>query len=147
MPEYEQNKVTVLPEADYPFKVVNAKETTAMRSGNPMIELTLNFDGESTVTDRLVFTPAAYWRIDAFRECTGEVLGTGNVSFEAEHCIGRTGWAHLVVDEMDGRKRNQVGHYLHPSAVSKAKPGAPPPVVNAAAPQAKKKADPDDIPF
>ena len=145
MPEYEQNKVTVLPEADYPFKVVNAKETTAMRSGNPMIELTLNFDGESTVTDRLVFTPAAYWRIDAFRECTGEVLGTGNISFEAEHCIGRTGWAHLTIDEQDGRKRNQVGHYIHPSAVSKAK-GAPPPAMNAAA-TASKKVDPDDIPF
>lgn len=150
MPEYEQNKVILLPEGDYPFKVVNAKETVS-KSGNDMIELTLNVGGEITLIDRLVFTPNAYWRIDDFRRATGEVLGTGRTSFEAEHCIGRTGFVHLgTEDDINGKERNIVQAYLPKGAV---KAAAAKPVTATAGTAAAKVVgknelgEPDDLPF
>lgn len=143
MPTYDQNKTVILPEGDYPFRVTTAKETTAQKSGKEIIELVMEVDGgaagQTLVTDRLVFTPAAYWRIDAFRVCTGETLGpAAKVDFEAEHCIGRTGHAKFYIDEFEGQRRNKVQAYLTKAAVNNQKGQIGPKAPGIA---------PDNIPF
>jgi len=149
MPEYDQNASEVLPDGEYKYRVQNAKEKTSQNK-NPMIELTLDIEnGRQTVTDNLVFVKEAYWKIDAFRISSGEVLSsTGKVSFEAEHCIGREGWCELVVDEFEGRQRNKVHQYLFPKkdAAKGATPGAVP-AAHSGPKTYNDLGEPDDIPF
>ncbi len=68
------------------------------------------------VTDYLVFAESSFWKIDAFRQATGEILASGEkVSFEAEDCIDRTGWCTLEIDVYQGRQKNKVLGYLDPA--------------------------------
>jgi len=103
-----------------------------------MIELLLNVHDNGSqkaeVIDHLVFVPSSYWKIDAFRICTGEKLVEGQkVSFEADDCIGRKGRAHIIVDTFEGRTKNKIGEYL-------------PPLVGKGG-GAVESAEPPDIPF
>jgi hypothetical protein len=119
MPEYTQGAVQVLPEGDYKFVVDDAGEKES-KQHNPMIELQLLVYPEPTkpgirIFDNLVFTENAYWKIDAFRICTGETLTEGQkVSFEADDCIDRQGRVYLIVETYEKRTRNKVGEYLPP---------------------------------
>jgi hypothetical protein len=87
-----------------------------------MIELQLAIttpDGKNgpRVFDRLVFTPKAFWKIDAFRIATGEKLVEGQTAtFEPEDCIDRTGKLWLTVEKYEGRNHNKVGEYIDPSS-------------------------------
>ena len=117
MSEYETGVQEVLPEGDYDFVVDDAGEKEST-NGNPMIELqlTIEHDGHRVrVFDHLVFTRKAFWKIDAFRVCTGEKFVEGQkVSFEAEDCIDRKGRCLLCVDTYEGKTRNKVSAYLPP---------------------------------
>jgi hypothetical protein len=172
MPEYTQGAVQVLPEGDYKFVVDDAGEKES-KQGNAMIELQLLVYPDPTkpgirVFDQLVFVESAYWKIDAFRVCTGEKLSEGQkVSFEADDCIDRQGWVHLIVDSYDGRTRNKVGEYLAPTVANTAPavaapkqgggvgaapggavPGATAPAAAVAVPAGGGgSGEPDDIPF
>lgn len=123
MPVYKQQENTLLPDGPYPFECVAASEKTSQKQ-NVKIELTLKVNGTSTVYDNLTFTPASTWRIDAFRQATGEVLkGSDEVSFEAEDCIGRKGMCTIITDTFNGRTRNKVDAYLLPNPTT---PGGAP---------------------
>jgi hypothetical protein len=82
-----------------------------------MIELSLRIMTNGTkgplITDNLVFTPKAFWRIDQFRQATGETLVPGEeVVFNADDAIDRKGRVILTVDSFNGRDRNKVAKYV-----------------------------------
>ena len=96
-----------------------------------MIELELIISSKDpalepiTVTDFLVFSEAAYWKIDAFRVATGEVLVNGEkINFDADDCIDRTGWCTLEIDSYQGRQRNKVAGYIDPALMDPKVTGA-----------------------
>jgi hypothetical protein len=127
MPEYTSSRTGVIPENDYPFVVDDAVEKESRR-GTPMIEVQLEIDYNGTkvrVFDHLVFTQYAFWKIDQFREATGEQLVENQkVILEAEDCIGRTGHCHLIIDTYEGKTRNKVDAYLPPPVIPSAPPKA-----------------------
>lgn len=131
-----QQDQTLLPDGIYPFKVIAASEKVS-NNGNPKIELTLavSADGrDARVYDNLTFTKGASWRIDAFRQSTGEILkGNVEASLEAEDCMDRMGMCSIVTETYMGKARNKVEAYLLPEAKAegaagaKSAPAAPPP--------------------
>ena len=126
MPSYTASTPNERPDhvdpGDYQVEVVDAIETIS-KSGHEMIELKLKTSAGSYLYDFLVFIPAAFWKIDAFRAATGEVVRPEeDVEISADHVIGRTGTARLTVEEYNGKKRNKVAAWL----VGTAKPAAQP---------------------
>ena len=89
-----------------------------------MIELSLRIMTNGTrgplVIDNLAFTPKAFWRIDQFRQATGETLIPGQVVvFNADDAIDRKGRVILTVNTFNGRDRNKVDKYVvEPKAAS-----------------------------
>jgi hypothetical protein len=117
MPTYKSSEPTSRPDfvaaGDYTVEILNAEESVS-KQGNDMIELKLRVEPAGSILfDSLVFTPNAFWKIDAFRAATGEkVVPDEEVSIECDDLIGRTGRARLVVEEYNGRKRNKVAAWL-----------------------------------
>ena len=123
MPTYKSSEPTSRPEfvaaGDYSVEILNAEESIS-KQGNDMIELKLKIEPSGALCfDNLVFTPNAFWKIDAFRASTGEkVLPDEEVTIDCDALIGRTGRARLVVEEYNGRKRNKVTGWIVPSPVA-----------------------------
>ena len=149
MPHYTSSTPTERPDhveaGDHEVEVVDAIEATS-RSNHEMIELKLRTSAGSYLYDFLVFTPSAYWKIDAFRAATGEsVTPEQDVEITADGLVGRSGRARLVVEEYNGRKRNKVAAWIQPCGGRQAAHQA-----HAARPASRTKAprdDHDDIPF
>jgi hypothetical protein len=126
MPSYTANTPTERPDhvepGDYEVEVVDAIETIS-KGGHEMIELKLKTSAGSYLYDFLVFIPTAFWKIDAFRAATGEVVEPDqDIEITADHVIGRTGTARLTVEEYNGKKRNKVVAWI----IGDAKPVAQP---------------------
>ena len=104
-----------VPAGDYTVEVLEAEESVS-KNGNDMIELKLRVQPEGPVLfDALVFTPKAFWKIDAFRAATGETVAPEeDVVITPGRLVGRTGRARLGVEEYDQRKRNKVVAWLPP---------------------------------
>ena len=142
MPHYNASIPAERPDhveaGDHEVEVVDATDATS-RSNHEMIELKLRTSEGSYLYDFLVFTPSAFWKIDAFRAATGEtVIPEQDVEIDADDLVGRTGLARLVVEEYNGRKRNKVAAWIQPATKAPA------------AKQASATTDPDDdddIPF
>jgi hypothetical protein len=122
MPSYTAAIPSERPEfvepGDHEVEVVDAIETIS-KGGHEMIELKLKTSAGSYLYDFLVFIPTAFWKIDAFRAATGEVVSPEEeVEIIADDLIGRTGKARLAVEEFNGKKRNKVAAWLT------SKPGA-----------------------
>ena len=119
MPEYTTGVQETLPDGPVWFAVDDAGEKES-KTGKAMIELQLLCyvdDPKKTVRvfDRLVFDPNSFWKIDAFRVCTGEKLVEGQkVNFEAEDCLDRKGRCFLKTTTYEGRTRNEIDQYLPP---------------------------------
>jgi hypothetical protein len=114
MPKYIQGSVanSYLQPGEYNFHVVGARGRVSSKE-NYMIELKLQLDGGSIVYDNLVFTPKSYFKIDQFRASTGETLDPGaEIDFDADSCLDRYGWANIIIDEWEGKKRNAVKAYI-----------------------------------
>lgn len=112
MPSYTSSTPQERPDhveaGDYQVEVVDATETIS-KGGHEMIELKLKTSAGSYLYDFLVFIPTAFWKIDAFRAATGEVVEPyEETEVTADHVIGRTGTARLTVEEYNGKKRNKV---------------------------------------
>ena len=142
MPTYTSSEPTSRPDyiepGDYTVEVLNAEESVSKQQ-NDMIELKLRVEPSGAILfDSLVFTPNAFWKIDAFRAATGEtVVADEEVEIECDDLVGRRGRVRLTVEEYKGRKRNKVAAWLLPEAKpTKAKPTA-----------AKGGNDDDEIPF
>ena len=116
MPTYRASEIPERPDhlaaGDYSVEVIDAIETMS-KNGHDMIELKLKTHEGALVYDFLVFTPNAFWKIDAFRAATGEtVTADQEVDLTADDLIGRLGRVRLVVEEYNGRKRNKVVAWL-----------------------------------
>ncbi len=116
MPSYTASTPSERPDhvepGDYEVEIVDAIETIS-KSGHEMIELKLKTSAGSYLYDFLVFIPSAFWKIDSFRAATGEeVTPEQDVEITADHVVGRTGAARLVVEEYNGKKRNKVAAWL-----------------------------------
>ena len=145
MPSYTASTPSERPDhvepGDYQVEIVDAIETIS-KSGHEMIELKLKTSAGSYLYDFLVFIPSAYWKIDAFRAATGEeVTPEQDVEITADHVVGRTGSARLVVEEYNGKKRNKVAAWLA------AKAGRMPAMPTAKPATQPKSIEDDDIPF
>jgi hypothetical protein len=148
MPTYTQCLDVTLPQGIYDFVVADANDKQS-QSGNDMIELQLIIKGpdgqESKIYDNLVFTPKAFWKIDAFRLCTGDKIIKGkSVEFDATDCLDRTGKCYVILENYEGRERNKVGEYLDPAAVGNSQTSQQ--TANARQPASSPPAD-DDIPM
>ena len=127
MPSYRSSEPTIRPDyvepGDYTVEVINASESISQKSRNELIELKLKVEPSGAIIyDNLVFTPNAFWKIDAFRAAIGEiVLPDEEVEIHADEFIGKRGLARLTIEEFQGRKRNRVAAWLVPQA----KPAAP----------------------
>ena len=71
MPTYTSSEPTSRPDyiepGDYTVEVLNAEESVSKQQ-NDMIELKLRVEPSGAILfDSLVFTPNAFWKIDAFR--------------------------------------------------------------------------------
>lgn len=117
MPTYKSSEPTSRPDfvsaGDYTVEILNAEESIS-KQGNDLIELKLKIEPSGAICfDNLVFTPNAFWKIDAFRAATGEkVVPDEEVNIECDDLIGRTGRARLIVEEYNGRKRNKITAWL-----------------------------------
>jgi hypothetical protein len=125
MPSYTASTPSERPDfvepGDHQVEVVDAIETIS-KGGHEMIELKLKTSAGSYLYDFLVFIPTAFWKIDAFRAATGEVVEPEvDVEITPDHVIGRTGTARLTVEEYNGKKRNKVAAWI----VGTAKPAQP----------------------
>jgi hypothetical protein len=142
MPTYKSSEPTsrteFVPAGDYFVEILNAEESIS-KQGNDMIELKLKIEPSGALCfDSLVFTPNAFWKIDAFRAATGEkVIPDEEVNIDCDLLIGRTGRARLIVDEYNGRKRNKVTAWLVPQPAGAA----------GSSTQTKKGGSDDNIPF
>ena len=126
MPSYTSSTPQERPDhvepGDYQVEVIDAIETVS-KGGHEMIELKLRTSAGSLLFDFLVFIPTAFWKIDAFRAATGEVVTPDqDVEITADHVVGRTGTARLTVEEYNGKKRNKVTAWLVPTANPNTKP-------------------------
>lgn len=115
-----------IPEGDYPFIVVEAIEKIS-KAGNDLINLKMQFEigGEKplTVFDCIVDTPTAAWKGSQFAAATGMLTADGGaIEFVAQHCIGRTGKAHLLKDTASGYMA--VRYYLTPEGFSEQPAGS-----------------------
>ena len=128
MPSYTSSEPTSRPDyvepGDYTIEVVNAEESIS-KSRNEMIELKLRVEPSGAILyDCLVFTPNAFWKIDAFRAATGEtVTPDEDVEINADELIGRTGRVRLIIEEYNGKKRNKVTAWLLPTPGTQAEGG------------------------
>jgi hypothetical protein len=116
MPSYTSSTPQERPDhvepGDYEVEVVDAIETIS-KGGHEMIELKLKTSAGSYLYDFLVFIPTAFWKIDAFRAATGEMVEPDqDIEITADHVIGRTGTARLTVEEYNGKKRNKVAAWI-----------------------------------
>jgi hypothetical protein len=119
MPTYKsgQQNGDVLSEGDYKFTVEKAILKTSS-NGNEMIELWLRLPNGGLAIDNLVFTESSGWKIDQFRISIGEtVLPDEQVEVTPSELIGAEGFAHIVIEEWQGKKRNKVGSYLEPDDI------------------------------
>jgi hypothetical protein len=124
MPSYTASTPTERPDfiepGNHHVEVVDAIESIS-KSGHEMIELKLRTSAGSYLYDFLVFIPNAFWKIDAFRAATGDIVTPDDcVEIFADDLIGRSGTARLSVEEYNGRKRNKVAAWITPAPAGKA---------------------------
>lgn len=123
MPTYTQGSGSVRPdfhpEGTYDFAVIGAADKVSA-SGNDMIELKLEIIGPDVeegkgaiVYENLVFTDAAFFKIDQFRASVGDEIKEGeDVTIEAADLVGKSGQCSLVVETYKGRTRNKVAKFI-----------------------------------
>jgi hypothetical protein len=102
-----------VPEGEYTVRVKKA-EGKKSQQGNPMIELSLvvlaedGFTERSKLTDYLVFSAAALWKVEAFLKAAGRCPEDGvTLNIEPQDLIGLDVRAKLTVEERAGTKDPQ----------------------------------------
>lgn len=108
----QQGGTIILAPGEYPFEVTNCEAKTS-KAGNPMFELKLRVGDKASVYDNLVFTQAAFWKIDQFLRAVGAHPGEGqSIDLEADDCIGHKGRVKIRTGKTaSGNDRNEVESY------------------------------------
>lgn len=143
--EEQLSEESLLPEGEYPFTVIVARDTTSKTSGNPMIELQLEVydeDGKGRkVTDYLMESMG--FKLIHFASTTGLTAEYDRGDMPADIMQGRSGCLRLRIEPASGnfRAKNSVRDYVKatepaPAAAAPRRPAAPPAGV-----------DPDQPPF
>jgi hypothetical protein len=129
MPSYKQSQPESFgawPAGEYTLEVVDAAEKVS-QNGNDMIVLKCKVveDGEvkgGKITDHLVFTPKAFFKVDEARAALGfKVIPDEEVDVEADDFIGKRGKAILGIQEGDDRW-NEIVRWVLPTKESKPAP-------------------------
>jgi hypothetical protein len=103
-----------LPDGIYKFEVIAATLKTS-KNGNEMIELVLQFPEGIRIWDNLTFTRSAFWKIDQFREATGELLlPEEEIEINPSDLIGKSGKASVITESYEGNDRNKIASYVKP---------------------------------
>lgn len=150
MPEYitQSTGSEILPDgSEWDFIVEDAHEKQS-QAGNMMIELKLRILNRSggkgpLIYDNLVFLEKAFWKLDQFREATGEKLVQGQrVIFGEDDCLDRRGRLVVMIDNYQGKTRNKVDFYVAPSIGVTEETRSEPVAVST-----NELGEPDNIPF
>lgn len=136
--EPEEKNFIVLPKGDYPFAILEVNTMERSKAGNDMVPVKLEFrdaDGNAVqVTEYLVFSQNARWKIDQFLKCVGPIEIGRAVNFEDAAFISwlkkRTGTATLTIEEVHGKNstydKNKVETYLASTTKREAAPAPKP---------------------
>jgi hypothetical protein len=122
MPSYKQSEVEdqhkAWPPGEYQVEIVSAEEKLS-KAGNDMIVLKCKVikDGEATgakITEHLVFTPKAFFKVDQVRAAIGEIIVPDEeVDVVAEDFIGKRARVFLEVNADDDRW-NEIKGWIKP---------------------------------
>lgn len=121
-----EQKAFFVPEADYILGVKSAVLALSKSSGNEQIEVQLEVvhgpkltsDQKGVVVyDYLIFGEKTDWKIDLFLKAAKRQPKKGDElditdEWLSKHVVGALLWAHLVVEEYQGKKRSKIGQYL-----------------------------------
>jgi hypothetical protein len=161
MPSYTQTEpreTYFVEPGKYEVEITKSVETTSKvkpdgTGGNPMIKLTCRVklpDGTNgpELSDNLVFTAKALWKIDQVRLALGQAIVPGEeVTIEAEDLLGASAW--VVLGEEPGSKNpdarfNTIERWVSEKELAEAKA-----ILNTPSKAVKihTDADGDDIPF
>lgn len=116
----QQSKYRLIPEGEYAFTVSNVEPETSSKGSN-MMKVTLSIEleeGEARVTDNLVLTQKAKWKVAAFFAAIGmwdEVKAYGVKQDTWDKCIGKAGKFINSHRKYEGKEFNQVERYLTPN--------------------------------
>jgi hypothetical protein len=119
MSEEQIKSLNFMEEGEYSFEVTKATQKTS-KSGNPMIELQLKVwekqnGGVKIIFDYLVSTKNMLYKIKHFCDSVGLEKEYLAGSFEAEDCIGRMGFAYIILQK--GQPKEGGGYYTDKNAV------------------------------
>ena len=108
----EGKKKVVIPEGNYPAKVVEAKAETS-KAGNPMVVWVFQIDGGEFNGQKFfyntVLLPQSLWNFrNTLEACGVPISGEGAMDIPLDKLNGRT-WALSIVDgEWDNQNRAEV---------------------------------------
>lgn len=119
-PNRKPEELALLPEGAVVLgRVADWGKTTAQSSGNEMIELTWKVDGAPKIFDNLVFTEAAFWKIDQFLAAAHKAPPPGQApEFNSDLLDGTRAWLKVGVKEYqpknskDKKKCNVIREYV-----------------------------------
>lgn len=118
--EEELNAGNLMANGEYDFEVADAEEQTSKKSGNDMIKLKLNFDGDEgrrhVVFDYLVGSEASLYKVRGFAEAVGLLPQYESGELQAVMMNGRTGRAKVEIDHKDKAypAKNVIRNYIKP---------------------------------
>ena len=156
--ELEQSRL--LPDCDAPFEVIEASDATS-KGGNPMIKLKLNVFGKDRQVHIFDYISDAFMehKLRHFCFCVGLGAVYESGTLTARQCLGRQGYAHIVLEDgKDGfRDKNVIFDYIvaeseappEPPAEIPSLPDEPPATTSTEVTVAAVKTEEDesDIPF
>ena len=111
--EKKREEALLLPEGDYDFELIEAKERISSK-GNPMIEARLKvFHGDSVrfVTDYLM--EAMAFKLRHFAESVGRLEEYNSGEFDATNLVGASGVVKIKIEPAKGQfsAKNSVKDY------------------------------------
>jgi len=113
--EQEVKEFKLLEKGNHELEIVEAVEKMSA-SGNEMIKITLEKDG-AKVTDHLVFTPKAFFKIDQLRGALGEAVNKGEEKeVSPSDLLGKTVTAMIDHEDNDGKTYARVKYYVKKGA-------------------------------
>lgn len=98
------------PEDDYIVVVIGCEQGFTPK-GDEKVELKVRIESTGshiyeTLSDK------AQWKIDSFIRACFDVKKGEDVELTEGNVCGRRGWAHVIVDEYQGKKRNKIQRWL-----------------------------------